>query len=163
MNGPFGGMRGQNNGMSLQEQQTIQLLQGAFESCVVKTAMSGVAGFGMGAAFGLFMSSFEYSGPMTNEELVKQTTRQQLRHVAKDMGTRSYSMAKNFGLVGMIYSGTECCIESYRAKNDLANSVAAGAFTGGLLAAKAGPQAMALGAGGFAMFSLAIDWYMRRD
>ena len=66
----------------------------------------------MGAAFGLFMSSFEYSGPMTNEELVKQTTRQQLRHVAKDMGTRSYSMAKNFGLVGMIYSGTECCIES---------------------------------------------------
>ena len=132
MNGPFGGMRGQNNGMSLQEQQTIQLLQGAFESCVVKTAMSGVAGifipkerkttrieltkqstgFGMGAAFGLFMSSFEYSGPMTNEELVKQTTRQQLRHVAKDMGTRSYSMAKNFGLVGMIYSGTECCIES---------------------------------------------------
>lgn len=41
--------------------------------------------------------------------------------------------------------------------------MAAGAFTGGLLAARAGPQAMALGAGGFAAFSLAIDWYMRRD
>lgn len=39
----------------------------------------------------------------------------------------------------------------------------AGAFTGGLLAAKAGPQAMALGAGGFAAFSFAIDWYMHRD
>ncbi|CAO3644346.1 unnamed protein product [Mucor fragilis] len=117
----------------------------------------------MGAAFGLFMSSFEYAGPTVNEEMVKQTTKQQIKHAFRDMGTRSLSMAKNFGMVGMIYSGSECCIESYRAKNDLTNSVAAGAFTGGLLAAKAGPQAMALGAGGFALFSLAIDWYMRRD
>jgi import inner membrane translocase subunit TIM22 len=45
----------------------------------------------------------------------------------------------------------------------LANSVAAGAFTGGLLSAKAGPQAMVLGAGGFAAFSFVIDWYMHRD
>ncbi|KAG2201144.1 hypothetical protein INT46_010655 [Mucor plumbeus] len=164
MNRPLGSMGGQqNNGMSPQEQQTIRMMQGAMESCVVKTAMSGVAGFGMGAAFGLFMSSFEYAGPTMNEEIVKQTTKQQIKHAFKDMGTRSLSMAKNFGMVGMIYSGSECCIESYRAKNDLTNSVAAGAFTGGLLAAKAGPQAMALGAGGFALFSLAIDWYMRRD
>lgn len=136
----------------------------------------------MGGAFGLFMSSFEYAGPMMNEDLVKQTTKQQIKHVFKDMGTRAWSMAKNFGVVGMIYSGSECCIESvsrivkkhykfsniaikkkYRAKNDLYNSVAAGAFTGGLLAAKAGPQAMALGAGGFAAFSAGIDWYMHRD
>jgi len=203
MNRPLGSMGGQqNSGMSLQEQQTIKMMQGAMESCVAKTAMSGVAGkkggsacsristdmcllgFGMGAAFGLFMSSFEYAGPTMNEEMVKQTTKQQIKHAFKDMGTRSLSMAKNFGMVGMIYSGSECCIESvslqesraiivmvllmlqsiqYRAKNDLTNSVAAGAFTGGLLAAKAGPQAMALGAGGFALFSLAIDWYMRRD
>ena len=31
----------------------------------------------MGGAFGLFMSSFEYAGPMMNEDLVKQTTKQQ--------------------------------------------------------------------------------------
>lgn len=66
----------------------------------------------MGAAFGLFMSSFEYAGPTMNEELVKQTTKQQIKHAFKDMGTRSLSMAKNFGMVGMIYSGSECCIES---------------------------------------------------
>lgn len=66
----------------------------------------------MGAAFGLFMSSFEYAGPVMNEEMVKQTTKQQIKHAFKDMGTRSMSMAKNFGMVGMIYSGSECCIES---------------------------------------------------
>ena len=27
------------------------------------------------------------------------------------MGTRSYSSAKNFAMVGAIFSGTECCIE----------------------------------------------------
>ncbi|KAG0743109.1 hypothetical protein G6F57_003341 [Rhizopus arrhizus] len=154
---------GQNSQMSPQEQETIKMMHAAMESCVVKTAMSGAAGFVMGGAFGLFMSSFEYAGPMMNEDLVKQTTKQQIKHVFKDMGTRAWSMAKNFGVVGMIYSGSECCIESYRAKNDLYNSVAAGAFTGGLLAAKAGPQAMALGAGGFAAFSAGIDWYMHRD
>lgn len=163
MNSPLGAMGGQNKTLSPQEQQTIRMMQGAFESCPVRTAMAGVAGFAMGAAFGLFMSSFEYAGPVMNEDLVKQTTKQQIKHAFKDMGTRSMSMAKNFGKVGMIYSGSECCIESYRAKHDLANSVIAGAFTGGLLAAKAGPQAMALGAGGFAAFSFAIDWYMHRD
>jgi import inner membrane translocase subunit TIM22 len=66
----------------------------------------------MGAAFGLFMSSFEYAGPVMNEDLVKQTTKQQIKHAFKDMGTRSLSMAKNFGTVGLIYSGSECCIES---------------------------------------------------
>jgi import inner membrane translocase subunit TIM22 len=69
-------------------------------------------GFGLGAAFGLFMSSFEYAGPSVSDEMVKQTTRQQMKSALKDMGTRSYSMAKNFAVVGAIYSGTECCIES---------------------------------------------------
>jgi len=39
--------------------------------------------------------------------------------------------------------------------------VAAGCITGGALAAKAGPQAAALGCAGFAGFSAAIDYYMR--
>lgn len=44
MNSPLGGMGGQSKGMSPQEQQTVRMMQGAFESCAVKTAMSGVAG-----------------------------------------------------------------------------------------------------------------------
>ena len=77
------------------------------------------------------------------------------------MGRASYSSAKNFGMVGAIFSGTECCIEGFRAKNDLYNGVAAGCITGGVLAAKAGPQAAAVGCAGFAAFSAAIDYYMR--
>lgn len=87
--------------------------------------------------------------------------REQLRRGFKDMGMRSYSSAKNFALVGAVYSGTECCIEGFRAKSDLTNSVAAGCLTGGILARNAGPQAAALGCGGFAAFSAAIDAYMR--
>ena len=32
-------------------------LQNAMESCFVKTGMSGVAGFGLGGVFGIFMAS----------------------------------------------------------------------------------------------------------
>lgn len=84
-----------------------------------------------------------------------------MRRGFKDMRARSWSSAKNFGIVGALYSGTECCIEGLRAKNDLTNSVAAGCVTGGILGAKAGPQAAALGCAGFAAFSAAIDAYMR--
>ena len=38
--------------------------------------------------------------------------REQLRRGFKDMGSRSYSSAKNFGLVGAVFAGTECVIES---------------------------------------------------
>lgn len=88
--------------------------------------------------------------------------REQLRKGFKDMGQRSLSSAKNFGKVGAIFAGTECCIEGYRAKNVLSNGVIAGCITGGVLAAPAGPQAAALGCAGFAAFSAAIDAYMRQ-
>jgi import inner membrane translocase subunit TIM22 len=87
--------------------------------------------------------------------------REQLKHGLKDMGRQSYSSAKNFGMIGAIFSGTECCIEGLRAKNDLYNGVAAGCLTGGALAAKGGPAAVGVGCAGFAAFSAAIDWYMR--
>lgn len=87
---------------------------------------------------------------------------QQLKIGLKDMGSRSFSSAKNFGKVGAIFSGTECCIEGFRAKNDLTNGILAGCITGGVLAAPAGPQAAAVGCAGFAAFSAAIDAYLRR-
>ncbi|KAI8338937.1 mitochondrial import inner membrane translocase subunit Tim17 family protein [Chlamydoabsidia padenii] len=158
--GPFGN---NNAGMSEQEQQTIKMMQTVMESCPAKVAMAGTAGFVMGGAFGLFMSSFEYAGPTMSEEMVQQSTKQQLKTAFKEMGTRSWSMAKNFAAVGAIYSGTECAIESYRAKNDLVNSAAAGCFTGGLLAVRAGPQATALGCAGFSLFSIAIDKVMHAN
>lgn len=157
------------------------------ESCFGKSVMSGVMGFGMGGLFGMFMASVcralyttprawnancrqmsydtPFGSPVTNsagQTLSSLPLRQQLKHGFKDMGTRSFSMAKNFGKVGALFSGIECGIEGMRAKNDLANGVAAGCLTGGLLAKNAGPQAMAGGCVAFAAFSAAIDAWMRQ-
>ena len=104
-----------------------------------------------------------YDTPLTpqGQQISTLPLRQQLRTGFRDMGSRSYSTAKNFALIGAVYSGVECGIEGFRARADLTNSVAAGCVTGGALAYKAGPQAAALGCAGFAAFSAAIDYYMR--
>jgi len=86
--------------------------------------------------------------------------RQQLKHGLRDMYRSSLSSGRNFAVVGSVFSGTECAIEGLRAKNDLWNGVAGGCITGGVLARKAGPQAVAFGCAGFAVFSAAIDAYM---
>lgn len=87
--------------------------------------------------------------------------RQQIKAGLKDMGKASWSSAKNFGMIGALFSGTECCIEGFRGRNELSNGVAAGCVTGGILARNGGPTAVAVGCGGFAAFSAAIDYYMR--
>jgi len=54
-----------------------------------------------------------YDTPMSGagQQLTDLPLKEQLRRGFKDMGTRSFSSAKNFGLVGAIFAGTECCIE----------------------------------------------------
>ncbi|KAB8360883.1 hypothetical protein FH972_024616 [Carpinus fangiana] len=143
-------------------------MQAAMESCPAKTVLAGTMGFGLGGAFGLFMSSMRYDTPLSTgvngatSSVSTLPMREQLRHGLKDMGRASWSSAKNFGKVGAIFSGSECCIEGLRGRNELSNGVAAGCVTGGLLAYKAGPQAAAVGCLGFAAFSAAIDTYMRQ-
>ncbi|OAP64754.1 mitochondrial import inner membrane translocase subunit tim22 [Fonsecaea erecta] len=161
--GMSGGAAGGNAGLSEQEQQMVKMMQKGMESCVAKSALAGGMGFVLGGAFGLFMSSMAYDTPLSpqGQQITSLPVREQLRRGLKDMGSKSYSSAKNFALIGALYSGTECCIEGFRAKSDLTNSVSAGCITGGILAYKAGPQAAALGCAGFAAFSAAIDAYMR--
>ncbi|CAK7272286.1 Mitochondrial import inner membrane translocase subunit tim22 [Sporothrix epigloea] len=239
----------------------MKRMQAVMDSCFAKAAMSGVAGFGLGGVFGLFMASMAYDTPYhtavptqappgatgaaatatapatavsaagksaigagaaapttitaaaTNAatastvasttaapssttataNLLKPTSllstpapkpvlasisggagaasayvappsiplRQQLAIGFRDMGSRSWSTAKNFGTVGMLFAGIECGIEGLRAKNDITNGVAAGCLTGAILARNGGPQAAAIGCAGFAAFSAAIDAYMR--
>lgn len=142
-------------------------MQKAMESCPFKLAISGTMGFGLGGMFGIFMSSMRYDTPLSSGlpggvgTISDLPVREQLRLGFKDMGRSAYSTAKNFGYIGAVFAGTECAIEGFRAKNDLANGVGAGCLTGAFLAKNAGPQAMAIGCAGFAAFSAAIDSYMR--
>lgn len=62
-----------------------------------------------------------------------------------------------------LFAGIECVIESYRAKNDMVNPVAAGFVAGGVLARNAGPKAVLGGGVAFAAFSAAIDLFLRRE
>lgn len=54
-----------------------------------------------------------YDTPLTpqGQQLANLPIREQLRRGFKDMGARSFSSAKNFGMVGALFAGTECCIE----------------------------------------------------
>ncbi|KIV86278.1 hypothetical protein PV11_01896 [Exophiala sideris] len=154
---------GATAGMNEQEQQMVKYMKMGMESCISKSIMAGAMGGLLGGAFGLFMSSMAYDTPLSaqGQQVTSLPVREQLKRGLKDMGSRSWSSAKNFALIGGIYSGVECTIEGFRAKSDLKNSAMAGCITGAGLAYKAGPQAALFGCGGFAAFSTAIDAYMR--
>ncbi|EPQ30449.1 uncharacterized protein PFL1_01975 [Pseudozyma flocculosa PF-1] len=146
---------------------------GLMESCPVKCALSGAAGFGLGAFFSLLSTSFAVDDPLRNTTVAKAgggtvaatelSTAQQTKLFFKETGKGMYRSGRGFGKVGALYAGIECCVESYRAKNDLANPVIAGMMAGTLLARNAGPQAMIGGGIAFAAFSGAIDLYFRRE
>lgn len=131
------------------------MVQNLFESCAFKAAMSCVAGFGLGAAIGLFSASL---GPdlSTATDFQKQT----VRSVLLDMKTRTLSQAKNFAILGAMFSITECTIESYRAKTDWKNGTLAGGITGGCIGLRAGIKGGVIGAIGFAAFSTLIEYYL---
>lgn len=71
--------------------------------------MAGVMGFGLGGVFGLFMSSMSMES--TDNKIYDMRFRDQMRTMGRDMAKRAFSSAKNFGYIGLVYSGTECCIE----------------------------------------------------
>jgi import inner membrane translocase subunit TIM22 len=130
-----------------------------WESCAFKSVISGVMGGGMGFFFGFLMGSYD-NNVHTDQRMSGKSTRIQLRAAYRQMRGKSMSFAKQFGGVGLIYSGVECVIAKERGTHDIANAVYAGAVSGGVLAARAGPSAMLMGAGGFALFSAAIETYM---
>ncbi|KAK2168664.1 hypothetical protein LSH36_15g13059 [Paralvinella palmiformis] len=75
-----------------------------FESCAFKTVMSCVIGGALGAAFGLFTAGIDPNITGTETPTVKL--------VWKEMKYRTVSYGKNFALVGAMFAGTECAIES---------------------------------------------------
>lgn len=77
-----------------------------FESCGFKTVLSGAVGFGLGIAVGLFSASV---GP---ELAPVDGKTQTVKEVLKEMKGKSMSYAKNFAMLGAMFSATECTIES---------------------------------------------------
>ena len=132
----------------------------------------------MGAFFSMMSSSFQYDDPLSRSDL---STRKKTTEMFKEMGKGMYRSGRSFGKVGALYSGIECIIESvsshgtftvwllgltllqYRAKDDMTNGIAGGFVTGGVLARASGPRGALMGAAGFAMFSGAIEMFLRRE
>jgi len=102
------------------------------------------------------------SSPMLQDEILEKSVLQQVKEGWKQAGRAGVSMGKNFGKVGLLFSGTECAIEYYRAKTDIWNSLSAGCFSGAVLAGRAGPKAMIAGCATFSAFSYAIDHFTGR-
>ncbi|ETS64864.1 hypothetical protein PaG_00834 [Moesziomyces aphidis] len=146
----------------------------SMESCPTKCLLSGAAGFGLGAFFSLMSTSFAVDDPLRRTTLAangldatkgvgEMSTMQSTKEFFRQTGKSMYRSGKGFGKVGALYSGIECCIEAYRAKNDLVNPVAAGFAAGAILARNSGPKAAIGGGVAFAAFSGAIDMYFRRE
>eukprot|EP00123_Amoebidium_parasiticum_P020270 comp4648_c0_seq1/m.836 comp4648_c0_seq1/g.836 ORF comp4648_c0_seq1/g.836 comp4648_c0_seq1/m.836 type:complete len:166 (-) comp4648_c0_seq1:323-820(-) len=128
----------------------VIIAQTVWESCPAKSIISGVMGFALGGVFGLIGGSFD---PVENTNL-------RARDVLRDMGKRSYSMGKNFAIVGGIFAGTECAVETYRGKTDTMNGLISGCVTGAAFGFRAGGKAALGGCAGFAAFTAVIDTFV---
>ncbi|CDS40171.1 mitochondrial import inner membrane translocase [Echinococcus multilocularis] len=119
------------------------------DSCTFKTLISSVGGLVLGGVFGLFTASIDPLSTVTGTETVSVKT------VAKEMYARTISHGKNFAVIGALFAGTECGLESV--------STVTGTLIGGSIGLRAGLKAGAAGAVGFACFSTIIDYYFRHN
>ncbi|XP_061596945.1 mitochondrial import inner membrane translocase subunit Tim22 [Cololabis saira] len=135
-----------------------KMIERSMESCAFKSLLACVGGFVLGGAFGVFTAGIDTNVGFDPKDPLRTPT---AREVLKDMGQRGMSYAKNFAIVGAMFSCTECVIESHRGKSDWKNAVYSGCVTGGVIGFRAGLKAGVLGCGGFAAFSAAIEYYLR--
>ena len=78
-----------------------------FKLCVAdKTSKIPIIGYGLGAALGLFSASV--SPNITAPDAPQQTARE----IFRDLKFSTLSYAKNFAVVGLMFSAVECTIES---------------------------------------------------
>ncbi|XP_056267404.1 mitochondrial import inner membrane translocase subunit Tim22 [Pseudoliparis swirei] len=135
-----------------------KMIERGMESCAFKAVLACVGGLVLGGAFGIFTAGIDTNVGFDPKDPLRTPT---AREVLKDMGQRGMSYAKNFAIVGAMFSCSECIIESHRGKSDWKNAVYSGCVTGGAIGFRAGLKAGLLGCGGFAAFSTAIEYYLR--
>uniref|UniRef100_A0A0N4ZMR2 Mitochondrial import inner membrane translocase subunit TIM22 n=1 Tax=Parastrongyloides trichosuri TaxID=131310 RepID=A0A0N4ZMR2_PARTI len=135
------------------------LIQKGMENCLFKATISGIMGIGIGFAFGLFTASVDPQLTLQNNDPTKALT---VRQTLKEMGTRMGQYGRNFGSLGFMFSGTECILETCRGKSDWKNGTYSGGIVGAMIGLRAGVKPAIWGAAGFAAFSTAIEYFMRR-
>jgi import inner membrane translocase subunit TIM22 len=133
-------------------------------SCTGKAAIGVIGGGMMGLVMGVFLGAMSDATPpvqvIAGKDVPQAPLREQVRVVMRATADKSLYWGRNFAFITGVFGGSECLVEKYRGKHDLWNSVASGCITGAALQAKQGPQAAAMGCGGFAAFSLVIDSFM---
>lgn len=133
-------------------------------SCGGKAAIGVFGGGVMGLLMGVFLGAMSDATPpvqfIAGKEVPTQPLRDQMKLTLRATANKSLYWCKNFAFITGVFGGSECLVEKYRGKHDVWNSVVSGCLTGAALQAKSGPQAAAVGCGGFAAFSLAIDSVM---
>jgi len=122
------------------------------ENLIGRGVLSLVMGFGFGSLLGIV-----FSGASAIDFDPNLSTRQKILMGFKESFKNGYSQGKTFAKIGAIFAVSEGVIEKYRAKEDHYNGLGAGCFTGAAVAWRGGPITMALGCGGFAIFSFLID------
>ena len=134
------------------------------ESCGGKAAIGIIGGGVMGLLMGVFMGALtDMTPPVTiieGKEVPQAPLKEQMRTTLRATADKSMYWCRQFAFITGVFGGSECLVEKYRGKHDVWNAVVSGCVTGAAMQAKQGPQASAIGCGGFAVFSLVIDSVM---
>jgi import inner membrane translocase subunit TIM22 len=134
------------------------------DSCAGKAAIGTIGGAGVGLIMGVFLGAMsDMTPPVTivnGREVPQAPLREQMRTTLRATGEKSLYWARNFAFITGVFGGSDCLVEKYRGTHDVWNEVISGCVTGAAMQAKQGPQAAAIGCGGFAAFSLIIDKVM---
>eukprot|EP01108_Squamamoeba_japonica_P004951 TRINITY_DN3872_c0_g2_i1.p1 TRINITY_DN3872_c0_g2~~TRINITY_DN3872_c0_g2_i1.p1 ORF type:complete len:195 (-),score=42.32 TRINITY_DN3872_c0_g2_i1:93-635(-) len=137
-----------------------ELVEKVMGSCAVKAPVSAVVGGAMGYAFGAFFGSGVNNMEHLNPDAPKISNWQHVKNGFRDANTRGLRMGRGFALAGGVYVACECVVEKGRGKADIWNALYGGCLAGAVLAGKSGPTGIAMGCGGFALFSGAIEVFM---
>ena len=133
-------------------------------SCGGKAAIGLFAGGAMGLLMGVFLGAMSDATPpvtvIAGKDVPQAPLREQIKVTMRATAEKSKYWCRQFAFITGVFGGTDCLVEKFRGKHDVWNSVASGCITGAALQAKQGPQAAAMGCGGFAAFSLVIDKVM---
>jgi len=134
------------------------------DSCAGKVGIGIFGGSVCGLLMGVFLGAMsDMTPPVTihnGKEIPQAPIREQFRTTMRATAEKSLYWSRNFAFITGVFSGSDCLVEKYRGTHDVYNSVISGCVTGAAMQAKQGPQAAAIGCGGFAAFSLVIDKVM---